>query len=260
MIRCVMLSSASRISHNAITRRFERVWRISVACVTTGGLLFPTAFAQADMVKDLLNYLMLGVATVLSWIITFCGYLVILLVGVLVDVAQYNDFVNAAPVLAGWPLVRDITNMFFIVVLLLTAFATIIQWHKFDYRRILPKLLLMAVLVNFSKTLIGLLIDFSQVLMLTFVNGFKAAAAGNFVTALKLDKMLSLGKDQTGTEDMSRQAKDPVLLKLLLAELLAIFFLGITIVMLLILIVYLIARVVGLWLALIMSIFCYGTR
>ncbi|HWQ99917.1 MAG TPA: hypothetical protein VN397_03675, partial [Candidatus Methylomirabilis sp.] len=240
-----------------VRRRLERAWMASVGFVTLAGIVLPGQ-AAASLVQDLVNYVLLIVGFILQWIIFFLGQLVILLVNVVIDVAQYNNFANAVPVTSGWPLVRDVVNMFFIVILLVTAFSTIIQWKKFDYRKVLPKLLLMAVMVNFSKTLIGILIDFSQILMLTFVNAFKAAAAGNFVSALKLNKIMQLkavlpGEQEKVTGGVEAAPKDSVLLKLVLAELLGIFFLGTTLVMLLIMIVYLVARVVGLWIALIFS-------
>src|SRR3989344_5611627 len=144
-----------------VRRRLERAWIASVGFVTVLGIMAPGG-VKAEVVQDFINYIMLAVSFILQWVLFFMGKLVLLITNVVVDVAQYNSFVTAAPVMSGWPLVRDVVNMFFIVVL-----------------------------VNFSKQLIGLLIDFSQILMLTFVNGFKAAAAGNFVKALKLDKMMT---------------------------------------------------------------------
>ena len=51
---------------------------------------------------------------------------------------------------------------------------------------------MMAVSINFSKTLVGLMIDFSQVVMLTFVNGFQAAAFGNLSKAFGLTTILTI--------------------------------------------------------------------
>jgi hypothetical protein len=237
--------------------RMERAWCAAVLAFVVIGLILPSGFAEAGSVTTLINTLLLVMSKVLEWIILFVGRLVIIMVDVIIQVAQYNHFTDATPVREGWPLVRDITNMFFIVLLLVTAFGTIVQYQKLHYRQILPKLLLMAVLVNFSKTLIGLLIDFSQVLMLTFVNGFKAAAGGNFVDMLKLNKLLALKVDEAQFQAAldSDVPKDPQLFTIVIAEMLAVFFLGITIVMLLILLVYLIVRIVGLWIALILSPF-----
>lgn len=175
-------------------------------------------------------------------VISFLGNLIIILVNGLIGIAQYNDFVRSEPVTTGWPLVRDVVNMFFIVVLLLSAFSTIIGYREFHYTKILPKLLLMAILINFSKTLLGLLIDFSQVLVLTFVNAFKQAAGGNFVTAMHLNQILSL-------QSQAEEGLGEIIGSLLLGVLL----LGIMLSLILIMIAFMMFRIVGLWILLILS-------
>lgn len=91
--------------------------------------------------------------------------------------------------------------------------------------------------------------------MLTFVNGFKAAAGGNFIEALKLNQIMKLSTTQAQVTAQldSDTPNDPLIVKIVIAEMLAIFFLGITVTMMLIMLVYLIARIVGLWIALILS-------
>ncbi|MEK9152381.1 MAG: hypothetical protein AAB692_03365, partial [Patescibacteria group bacterium] len=133
--------------------------------------------------------------TVFSWLIQavlfFAGGLLLSMVDVLVDVAQYNDFVNSPAVANGWIIVRDLTNMFFILVLLVLAFGTMLGVEGYTYKnKMLVKLLTMAVVINFSRTICGLFIDLSQVVMLTFVNGFANAAGGNFTQALQIDKLM----------------------------------------------------------------------
>ena len=52
----------------------------------------------------------------------------------------------------------------------------------------------MAILINFSKTICGLLIDVAQIVMMTFVNAFKDIAAGHLVTNLGLKEVMTLAK------------------------------------------------------------------
>ena len=180
-------------------------------------------------------------------IIDVLGRLIIIVVNVLIFFASYNDFLKSQAVETGWPLVRDVVNMFFIVVLLVSAFSTIIGYKEFHYTKVLPRLLLMAVLINFSKTLIGLMIDFSQVLMLTFVNAFKQAAGGNFVTALQLDKATSLRDIDTDDKNVYD------LTQLIGASVLAVILLGVALTLVVIMTAFIAFRIVGLWLLIIMS-------
>jgi hypothetical protein len=82
--------------------------------------------------------------------------------------------------------------MFFVVILMIISFGTILHLENYSYKKWLPKLVLMAVLINFSKTICGLLIDISQVAMLTFVNAFKDIGGGNAITMLGITDVVRL--------------------------------------------------------------------
>ena len=135
----------------------------------------------------------------------------VLLTNLLISVVQYNGFSTSVAVTTGWPIIRDVCNMFFIIVLLIIAFSTIIGYDKFHYKKYLaqaatygrPDQLL-------SKTLVGLLIDLSQVIMLTFVAGFKEAAFGNFARAFPDDGNLESRRQYPGHLEYRRRSLRPV--------------------------------------------------
>ncbi|OGL75013.1 hypothetical protein A3F52_01370 [Candidatus Uhrbacteria bacterium RIFCSPHIGHO2_12_FULL_47_11] len=138
----------------------------------------------------------LRVLTNIIWaLIKLLGNLLNILVSGIVSFSKYNDFVNSLAVVNGWVIVRDIANMFFIVVLLIIAFGTILGQEEYHYKKLLPKMLILAVLVNFSRTIVGVMIDFSQVIMLTFVNGYQAAAGGNFAAIFQIIDLLQYNQD-----------------------------------------------------------------
>lgn len=208
------------------------------------------------------------IAKILAFIVSTLGSIFVLLVDIFLHFTRYNSFGTAQPVQIGWPIVRDICNMFFIVVLLVSAFATIIGYpDDFNYRKVLPKLLLMAVLINFSKTLILLMIDFSQVIMLSFANAIRQAGAGNFVQAMGITDMMRFANNNptasagngtapaagvaTATDSISQQLLN--YFNIWAALLLAIILLIIAIGTMVIMIMYIIARVILLWISLIFS-------
>ncbi len=194
------------------------------------------------------------VARVLSWvlmpIISFLGRLLILLIDILIGVAQYNDFIHATAVVKGWIIIRDLCNMFFILILLLIAFATVLGIEKYNYKRLLVKVLVAAVLINFSRMICGLIIDFAQVIMMTFVNAFKDAAAGNLTTGLGLKEMLELNK-QSPPEDIVNP------FEIVIAMLLAIVLLMIALVVVSVIVLLLIIRIVYLWILIVLSPFAF---
>ncbi|MGI5827133.1 MAG: hypothetical protein ACOX6C_01675 [Patescibacteria group bacterium] len=135
----------------------------------------------ADIVGGLIEVLIRGVSAIL-----------ILLVNVFMDIAAYSDFINSPAVVNGWIIVRDLCNMLFVLILLVIAFATILGQEKYSAKNMLPKLVLAAVLINFSKLICGLTIDIANVVMLTFVNAFAAIGAGNILNILGIEKITKL--------------------------------------------------------------------
>jgi hypothetical protein len=113
------------------------------------------------------------------------------IIAVLLGFATYNNFINEPGVVDGWVILRDIANMFFIIMFLVMAVGTILKNEKYSWQKMLIPLALMAIFVNFSRTICGLIIDFSQVVMLTFVNAFKDVGFGNFVKIFGLGSVLS---------------------------------------------------------------------
>lgn len=111
---------------------------------------------------------------------------------VLPKIASYNNFTREAGVEIGWVAVRDLANTFFIVILLVIAFATILRISSYGYKQLLARLIIVAILVNFSMTIVGLAIDFSQIIMLTFLNVIKDITAGNIMVGLGLESAFSM--------------------------------------------------------------------
>ncbi|MBU4375214.1 hypothetical protein KKH38_01785 [Patescibacteria group bacterium] len=196
-------------------------------------------------------YLILGaIIQGVAWIV---GKLLGVLTSILISVAQYGDFINAGVVTLGWPIVRDLCNMFFVLILLVIAFATILKIENYNAKKLLPKLLIMAVLINFSKTICGLAIDFSQVVMLTFVNAFSAAGAGNLYEAFGIGKIFEFFSPQTTAALKVWETQDPNAMSIFGSLLLGFIFLLITLVVVGIYTIVLSFRIVMLWILIILS-------
>lgn len=193
---------------------------------------------------DILGWFLQMIAKFFELLTRLVGFILFLEVKGLIEVAQYSNFVSPGPtaVQVGWRVARDLSNMFFIIILLVIAFATIVGYEEYNLRRLLPRLLIMAVVINFSKTITGLVIDVGQVIMLTFVNGFKDAAGGNFLKAFQVDKLLRMS--QRG--DVSTGG-------LVVGMMLAFVMVSIAAAVVLIMLITLIFRFVYLWILVILS-------
>lgn len=131
-------------------------------------------------------------------ILVFVGFL-LSVAGVIfrwiVQVGNMQAIIDGPNVYAAWQQVRDIVNIAFIIVLLYSAFCTILQIESYNYKKILLKLVIMALLVNFSFPITRFIIDTSNVLMYTFISallpnlnspnaGLFAAISNNSITGI----------------------------------------------------------------------------
>ncbi len=96
-------------------------------------------------------------------------------VGWLQSVATSNFF--AQPILTnpayviGWTQVRDLSNMFIAVGFIIVGIATTLRIESYGAKKILPLLIGVAILINFSNILCGVVIDTSNLLTNHFLLG-----------------------------------------------------------------------------------------
>ncbi len=181
---------AARFAYTISRGWFDRVavmpWR-KVLFVVFGALgvsLLLITPASANVVSDAISGFIAGLFLQIASL--FVGIMAFF-VSLLINVASYNNFINGPGVIVGWTLVRDIANMFFVVILLLIAFGTILGLDQYHYKKLLPRFVGAALLINFSRLIVGLIIDAAQVIMMTFVNAISQVGGGNFIQAFQIN-------------------------------------------------------------------------
>lgn len=194
-----------------------------------------------EYLLKIISWIFYYLAVVLAWIVTK-------LFGVLIVFLSFNDFLALEAVEKAWIISRDICNMFFVVILLVIAFANILRIENYSMAKTLPKLIFAAVVVNFSKLICILIIDAGQVVMLTFVAGFQAVSAYNLIVGLNLDQYLNA--DSSGPPGSMQSAA--------LSIILANFFLFLTGFVVVLLLSIVVARIIALWILIILSPFAFA--
>ena len=152
------------------------------------------------------------------WLASLGIQLAIFFLKFFILLAGYNGFINADIVKFGWNIVRDVANMFFIVILLVIAFGTILGLEQYEWKKSLPKLVFAAIFVNFSNVICQIIIDISQVFTITFLNAVAGTAGGNLINIMKFDDVFTLlksGPPVAGTD---------ILGDILIGSLFAVFF------------------------------------
>ncbi|MEK7165015.1 MAG: hypothetical protein AAB779_03655, partial [Patescibacteria group bacterium] len=230
-------------------RLFFQQKKIAAVLLTAGlGIfvfLLPVQAAFADTIANLVGSLLANIAQIM---VELVSKLFLVLIQILLAVTQYNDFINAPAVTKAWVLIRDFANMAFLVIFIAIAFATILGIEKYEYKQLLPKLLFMAVLINFSRTICGLVLDAAQVVMMTFVNGFKDVAAGNLIRSFGLTDLLTLNAGSSITEPRPVDNTS-----LAIASILALVILVISALVVGVIVAIFLIRIIYLWILVILS-------
>lgn len=108
------------------------------------------------------------VAIILLW---FSSWLLQFVINAQVDWLQ----LTGNPIIdAGFAFTSGLANMFLILILLAVAFALILKIESFEIKKVLPRLIIVAFLLNFSLVFMGMIIDISHIFFKTVL-----AAGGN---------------------------------------------------------------------------------
>ncbi len=122
---------------------------------------------------------------VVLWIIeTLLSKLLYLAANLADIILGMTQFTKVSIVTIGWTITRDLANMFFVLILLVIAIATILRVETYGMKALLPKLIIAALLINFSLVIAGAIIDFTQVLTNFFI---ESAAGGKNVSVIIME-------------------------------------------------------------------------
>lgn len=120
------------------------------------------------------------------------GKIATMLMNLTVITSSFTGFTNASFIQDAWTIMRDISNLAFIIILLVIAFATILKIESYSYKKLLPKMIIIAILINFSNIICGVIIDGSQIVMLTFVKAYEGAGVQGLYSALHMDDLINI--------------------------------------------------------------------
>ncbi len=159
-------------------KKFLKLTAIGLLIILPVSFLFPqtTHAAFFGLLPDLSpGGIAAAVFRVIAFIFNFIFGLFFILGGILVNaMMQLNaNILNQENALVGigWTLSRDIANLGFVLMMIIIAVATILRYKAFNANTLLPKLIGAAIIVNFSLTIAGVFVTFSNSLTNVFLNG-----------------------------------------------------------------------------------------
>ncbi|HOK35187.1 MAG TPA: hypothetical protein PLL80_00295 [Candidatus Pacearchaeota archaeon] len=155
------------------------------------GIIIPLHFALADtesILKEIRDYVLLtAIRIVLSIVFIAIAIpltILILISTPLIGVAgallkwvtgpnfttlSYTNPSNNSIIKAGLDITLPFANMFFILILIVIAIATILRVESYGMKKLLPTLIIIALLVNFTPVICGFIVDFSNIMMNYFL-------------------------------------------------------------------------------------------
>ena len=124
---------------------------------------------------------------------------------------QAMDTSANSMIAVGWTTIRDLINLFFIFILLYAAISTILQYGDYQLKNVLAKIIIAALLINFSLMIGKMVIDASHILAWEFYNRIDVNDTANEVAkAAKKDVEEELGE----TEKLFPEVKGDINVKI----------------------------------------------
>ena len=145
-----------------------------------GGLMSGAETETTVSGKGLLALMFAPLGNAIIALITIILQVLLLVAQISLDIAvglliwiTHPDFISLSytnpagnPLLAtGWTLVRNLTNMGFVISFAFIGLATALRIKEYQAQKILLPLILMALLVNFTPVILGVIVDASNILM-----------------------------------------------------------------------------------------------
>jgi hypothetical protein len=116
-------------------------------------------FSDTGTINGCFADLSYGIYYLTAWIAGLFGELFDFFIGYSLSSATYGyPFV-----VTGWDLVRDISNIFFIIIMVWTGFSAVFDTEKTSMKKVVPNLIVNALLINFSLFATRVVIDISNV-------------------------------------------------------------------------------------------------
>ena len=86
---------------------------------------------------------------------------------------QPHDASFSAVILVGWVFVRNVANILFIIAMIILGMATLLRVEKYNYKHLIPELVLMAIAVNFSLVIAQLILGVADTFQAQFLPNTK---------------------------------------------------------------------------------------
>lgn len=167
----------------------------------------------AKIISGFSSALTLIAGEAIGWIIFTIAWIISFIVGLFVAVEAWligvilklsTDIINTPPVQIGFEVVLSVVNLGFVIAIVIIAVATILRFESYAAKQTLWKLIVAAILVNFSLVIVAPLLGFVNELTNYFLEPFgDPAGFASDLSASANPQRFSLVKEGTSAEDLA---------------------------------------------------------
>ena len=194
------------------------VWGLGLAAPLVFVILFAPQQTHADFFGDIAYTVIGKVMFGFSWLISTIAAIGIAIQTWIIEVILNlnTQIVNSPAVKFGFPVSLSIANLGFTAAIIVIAIATILRISGYGIKEILWKLIVAALLVNFSLVFAGAILNFADQLTIYFLEQVNPAGEGNyfnnFATALsgafnpQKGVLFEAGANELTTEDVDQNS------------------------------------------------------
>ncbi|MDB4940405.1 MAG: hypothetical protein JWO40_830 [Candidatus Doudnabacteria bacterium] len=237
--------SASVTKNGATTSTTKDSGKIDAAAPTDQGSVTDTLIG---FISTVIRGIVLIIASALYGI---THYLTIPVIQVVLDM-KVHDSSFSAVILGGWVFVRNVMNIFFILAMLVIALATLFRIEgfekKYNYKHLIPELVLMAILVNFSLVIAQLILGIADTVQAQFLPNNQTVLSNlAYQMMVRPTQILNVVPFKGSFSDV-------------IAAIFYLFFALAAFFAFMALAAFLVIRVVALWILLLLSPVAYGLR
>jgi hypothetical protein len=159
-------------------QKMKLAWMLGLFVVIALAIFVPGHQVHADgnaitsITSGLIGYAVYGILYVISAIASVVIVFITFLIGVVLQLS--NNVVNTMAVQSGFKVTLAVANLGFVLGIIIIAIATILRRETYGIKKTLWKLVVAAILVNFSLIIGGVIINFAN----TFTSAFLSQLPG----------------------------------------------------------------------------------
>lgn len=131
--------------------------------------------------------ILVGIAVLLLQIPLVVANTFLLVTSYFLKTVTGSDFISLSytkldnPIInAGWTATSSLANMMIVIALLVIGIATILRYENYQAKKTLPTLIIVALLINFSPVICGVIVDAANILMNFFLADHAANVTSTF--------------------------------------------------------------------------------